>query len=149
MLNSLYMIRKMTLQDLNQVMIIEAESFTLPWSRQSYENELQNQYANYLVVDFEGEIGAYGGIWVIFDEAHITNVAVARRFRQNGWGKSLMLELEKTARTKGAVRIFLEVRPSNMPALDMYQGLGFQVTGLRKEYYSDNREDALVMTKFL
>ncbi|HWP96794.1 MAG TPA: ribosomal protein S18-alanine N-acetyltransferase [Syntrophomonadaceae bacterium] len=143
------MMRKMTLQDLDQVMIIEAECFSLPWSRQSYENELKNQYASYRVVDFDGNVGAYGGIWVIFDEAHITNVAVAQKCRQNGWGKSLMLDLEKIAWGKGAVRIFLEVRPSNLAALNMYQGLGYVATGLRKEYYSDNQEDAVVMTKFL
>jgi len=144
-----FMMRKMTPRDLDQVMIIEQEAFSLPWSRQSYENELKNQYANYLVVDYQGDVGGYGGIWVVFDEAHITNVAVASSFRGRGWGRALMSELEALARRKRAVRILLEVRPSNRAALAMYHGLGFMVSGLRKQYYSDNNEDAIVMVKHL
>jgi ribosomal-protein-alanine N-acetyltransferase len=143
------MMRKMTPRDLDQVMLIEQEAFSLPWSRQSYENELKNQYANYLVIDYQGDVGGYGGIWVVFDEAHITNVAVASSFRGRGWGRALMLELEALARRKRAVRILLEVRPSNRAAIAMYHGLGFMVSGLRKQYYSDNNEDAIVMVKHL
>jgi ribosomal-protein-alanine N-acetyltransferase len=144
-----FMMRKMTPRDLDQVMLIEQEAFSLPWSRQSYENELKNQYANYLVIDYQGDVGGYGGIWVVFDEAHITNVAVASSFRGRGWGRALMLELEALARRKRAVRILLEVRPSNRAAIAMYHGLGFMVSGLRKQYYSDNNEDAIVMVKHL
>lgn len=149
MLSPIFMIRKMTIQDLDQIMLIEKEAFSLPWSRQAYENELKNQYATYFVLDMEGCIGAYGGIWVVFDEAHITNVAVAVKYRGSGCGKTLMKELEKSAIKKGADRILLEVRPSNLAALNMYSGLGYKATGLRKQYYSDNGEDAVIMTKFL
>ncbi len=149
MLSPFFMIRKMTMQDLDDIMVIENEAFSLPWSRNSYENELKNQYATYFVLDMEGSIGAYGGIWVVFDEAHITNVAVASRYRRCGCGKTIMGELEKNALKKGAVRILLEVRLSNLAALNMYSGLGFIVTGMRKAYYSDNGEDAIVMTKYL
>lgn len=149
MIETGFMMRKMTPLDLDQVMIIEQEAFSLPWSRQSYENELKNQYANYLVIDYQGDVGGYGGIWVVFDEAHITNVAIASSLRGRGWGRVLMLELEKLARRKRAVRILLEVRPSNRAALAMYHGLGFMVSGLRKQYYSDNNEDAIVMVKHL
>jgi len=144
-----FMMRRMTPRDLDQVMLIEQEAFSLPWSRQSYENELKNQYANYLVIDYQGDVGGYGGIWVVFDEAHITNVAVASSFRGRGWGRALMLELEALARRKRAVRILLEVRPSNRAAIAMYHSLGFMVSGLRKQYYSDNNEDAIVMVKHL
>lgn len=149
MIDTGFMLRKMTPMDLDQIMIIEQEAFSLPWSRQSYENELNNQYANYLVIDHLGDIGGYGGIWVVFDEAHITNVAVAANFRGRGWGRVLMLELEKVARRNRAVRILLEVRPSNRSAVAMYHSLGFLVSGLRKQYYSDNMEDAIVMIKHL
>lgn len=149
MLNRGYLIRKLTESDLDELMVIENESFTMPWSRQSYESELQNQYATYLVCDFEGEVAAYAGMWTLFEEAHITNVAVGKKYRGQGMGRVLMLEEEKIARAKGAEQILLEVRVSNTAALEMYRGLGFVPTGVRKEYYTDNQEDALVMTKYL
>lgn len=149
MLNHGYLIRKMTERDLDEVMVIENDSFTMPWSRPSYESELQNQYANYLVCDWEGEVAAYVGMWTLFEEAHITNVAVSKKFRGRGMGQVLMMEEEKIARMKKAERILLEVRPSNIPALAMYKGLGFVHTGVRKQYYDDNQEDALILTKYL
>lgn len=135
--------------DLDKVMIIEKESFSLPWSRESYLGELKNDFANYLVCDDAGDIAAYGGIWVVFEEAHITSVAVAIQYRGQGVGSDLMRELEKIARAKHATRILLEVRPSNQAALAMYDKLGFVKTGERKAYYTDNGEDALVMTRYL
>jgi ribosomal-protein-alanine N-acetyltransferase len=149
MLNRSFIVRKMTLQDIDEVMKIEKQSFTLPWSRESYLGELKNKFATYLVCDCEGEIAGYGGIWVVFEEAHITNVAVGPGFRQSGIGNALMEELEKVAREKKAQRILLEVRPSNEPALKMYRNLNYLPTGLRKQYYSDNNEDAIIMTKLL
>ena len=149
MLNHAFLIRKMTEQDLDELMIIEKDSFSLPWSRQSYEAELQNPYADYLVCDWQGEVAAYVGMWTVFDEAHITNVAVGRRFRHQGMGKILMLESEKLALAKKARRILLEVRPSNLAALTMYKELGYVPISLRKQYYSDNQEDAIIMTKCL
>lgn len=149
MLNHTFLIRKMTEQDLDELMIIEKDSFSLPWSRQAYEAELQNQYANYLVCDWQGEVAAYVGMWTIFEEAHITNVAVARKFRRMGMGQILMLEEEKLAIAKQATQMLLEVRPSNIAALTMYNQLGYLPTSLRKQYYSDNQEDAIIMTKYL
>lgn len=149
MLQRGYLIRKMTEQDLDRLMVIENESFSLPWSRQSYEAELLNQYSTYLVCDWEGEVAGYVGMWTLFEEAHITNVAVAPEFRGRGIGAALMAEEEKIAQVKKADRILLEVRPSNAAAVAMYKGMGYIPTGLRKEYYSDNQEDALVMTKYL
>ncbi len=149
MLNPNYLIRKMAVQDIDEVMQVEMDSFTLPWSRESYLSELENNYASYFVCDFEGEVAGYGGIWVVFEEAHITNVAVRKDFRGSGMGKVLMEELEKTARQKKADCILLEVRPSNNVALSMYNSLGYKPTGLRKGYYIDNQEDAIIMTKNL
>ncbi|MGE5390177.1 MAG: ribosomal protein S18-alanine N-acetyltransferase [Deltaproteobacteria bacterium] len=148
-INQDFMIRKMTPMDIDAVMRIEIESFSLPWSKESYLGELKNQFANYLVGDYEGEVIAYGGIWVVFEEGHITNVAVAPEYRNAKVGRALMEELEKIARQKKATRILLEVRPSNMSALALYRGLGYLASGLRKEYYSDNNEDAIIMTKLL
>ncbi|NLW91223.1 MAG: ribosomal protein S18-alanine N-acetyltransferase [Syntrophomonadaceae bacterium] len=139
----------MTLMDIDAIIRIENESFTLPWSRESYIGELNNHFANYLVVDYEGDVIAYGGIWVVFEEGHITNVAVDPEYRNAGVGHALMEELERVARQKKATRILLEVRPSNMSALALYRGMGYLDSGLRKGYYSDNNEDAIVMTKLL
>jgi len=149
LLNQQYLIRKMTEPDLDEVMMIEKESFSLPWSRESYLGELKNSFANYIVCDCAGDIAGYAGIWVVFEEAHITNVAVRKSFRSQGIGLAIMVEAEKIARTKKANRILLEVRPSNEIALHMYQNLNYMQTALRKAYYSDNGEDAIIMTKYL
>lgn len=149
MLNSAYMIRKMTVQDLEQLMIIEQESFSLPWSRQSYEAELQNSYADYLVCDWEGEVAGYIGMWTVMEEAHLTNVAVAPGYRGRGIARTLMRTQERLARSKGASMMLLEVRPSNQAALQLYSGLGYIHAAIRKNYYSDNQEDALIMVKHL
>ncbi|MGI5912566.1 MAG: ribosomal protein S18-alanine N-acetyltransferase [Syntrophomonadaceae bacterium] len=149
MLNPKFILRKMTLQDINRIMEIENKSFTLPWSRESYLGELKNNLAIYLVCDYEGEIAGYGGIWVVYEEAHITSVAVDPGYRQLGIGTALMEELERTARDRNAHRILLEVRPSNQAALNLYHKLGYIPTGKRKNYYCDNNEDAIIMTKYL
>ncbi len=142
-----YMIRKMTGRDLDEIMQIELESFSLPWSRQSYENELSNQYATYMVADCEGDVAAYGGIWVVADEAHITNVAVAPQHRRKGMGTRVLQALVEAARQKRASRIYLEVRVSNDAARKLYSGQGFKPAGRRPAYYSDNNEDAVVMMR--
>lgn len=144
-----FIIRKMIERDLDEVMDIEKVSFTLPWSRDSYQSELKNQFAYYLVCDYEGQVTGYAGIWVVFEEAHITNVAIAPEFRGKGMGKALMLAAEAIAREQKALRIMLEVRPSNTAARTMYSELGYMETGIRKQYYSDNQEDAILMTRFL
>ncbi len=149
MLQTNFLIRQMTEQDIVSIMLIENEAFTLPWSKEAYLGELKNNFATYLVCDYEGEVAAYGGIWVVFEDAHITNVAVGTDFRGQGMGKKLMLELEEVARRKKAVRILLEVRPSNATALKLYDSLGYTPTGLREKYYSDNGEDAIIMTKMI
>lgn len=148
-MNQDFLIRKMTGRDLDEIMLIELASFTLPWSRQSYENELSNRYATYMVADHEGVVAAYGGMWVVADEAHITNVAVAPRYRRQGMGTKVLQALLNTAGQKRVSRIFLEVRVSNDAAFKLYSGQGFAPTGVRKQYYSDNDEDAIVMMRQL
>lgn len=144
-----YLVRRMTERDLDEVMAIEQQVFTLPWSKQSYMGELKNQFATYLVCDREAQLVGYIGIWVVFDEAHITNVAVDPKWRGQGLGRVLMEEAEKIARHKKTLRILLEVRPSNYAALSLYESLGYMETGRRRGYYSDNGEDAILMTKLL
>ncbi|WP_433746645.1 ribosomal protein S18-alanine N-acetyltransferase [Falsibacillus pallidus] len=138
--------RFMAVDDLEDVLKVEHESFTIPWSREAFYNEIENnQFAFYLVAELEGRIAGYCGVWLVLDEAHITNVAVLPDFRGKGIGLTLMEKMLKLAQEHGAKTATLEVRVSNLPAQSMYRKLGFQEGGIRKRYYTDNQEDALIM----
>lgn len=140
-------IRRMTLADVDQVHAIELATFPVPWSRQSLVDEMErNVCARYLVaVDDAGSILAYAGAWIIFDEAHVTNVAVAQTHRGQGIGKQIMLALMQYAANLGADYLTLEVRRSNTVAQALYKKLGFVELAVRKRYYEDNGEDALLL----
>ncbi len=142
-------IREMRPEDLDQVMAIEVVSFPTPWSRDSYEGEMKNSLARYVVVECDGRIMGYAGVWLVADEAHITNVAVHPDYRGQGVGETLLSALVAIAAGSGARRLTLEVRPSNLPALRLYRKFRFLPIGLRKKYYSDTGEDAIVMEKLL
>ncbi|NLI21894.1 MAG: ribosomal protein S18-alanine N-acetyltransferase [Clostridiales bacterium] len=137
----------MTVSDVSQVHAIEADTFAIPWSRQSFVEEMErNACARYLVAEDErGDIIAYGGAWIILDEGHVTNVAVARTHRGKGIGRALMLALMQYAANLGAAYLTLEVRRSNAVAQRLYRSLGFVELGVRKHYYEDNGEDALLL----
>ncbi len=136
----------MTLQDLDRIVEIEQLSFTLPWSRSSFYQELtNNRYARYIVMEYDGQIIGYCGMWLVMDEAHITNIAVLPEFRGKKLGEALMKQAMALAREEGAQTMTLEVRVSNNVAQSLYRKLGFLNGGIRKRYYSDNQEDALVM----
>lgn len=138
--------RPMTLDDLDGVLAIEKTSFTLPWSREAFYNELvHNRYAKYVVMEHDGRIIGYCGMWVVIDEAHITNVAVLPEYRGKKLGEALMRKMMEIAKQLGAVTMTLEVRASNNVAQSLYRKLGFLNGGIRKRYYPDNQEDALVM----
>ncbi|ASA97366.1 MULTISPECIES: ribosomal protein S18-alanine N-acetyltransferase [Anoxybacillus] len=138
--------RFMTLQDLDRIIEIEQRSFTLPWSRSSFHQELTNNpYARYIVMEHDGQIIGYCGMWLVMDEAHITNIAVLPEFRGKKLGEALMKQAMALAREEGAKTMTLEVRVSNIVAQSLYRKLGFLNGGIRKRYYSDNQEDALVM----
>ncbi|SEO62174.1 ribosomal protein S18-alanine N-acetyltransferase [Paenibacillus sp. OV219] len=138
--------RMMTLDDVPTIVAIEQESFTSPWTEEAFVNELtNNHFARYMVMDYEGEVIGYGGMWTIMDEAHVTNVAVREQYRGFGLGTKLMVELQRTAVMFGAKRMTLEVRVSNEVAQRLYSKLGFEPSGIRPGYYSDNMEDALIM----
>ncbi|MGM9932238.1 MULTISPECIES: ribosomal protein S18-alanine N-acetyltransferase [Bacillaceae] len=146
MTNHTVMFRAMTLEDLDDVMEVEHASFTLPWSREAFYNELvNNQYAVYLVVEDRGRVIGYGGQWVILDEGHITNIALLPAYRGYGLGEELMIRMMGTAKSMGVKRMTLEVRVTNHGAQKLYRKMGFQEGGIRKNYYTDNMEDALVM----
>lgn len=137
-------------QHLDGVLAIERSSFPTPWSRASFLNELYtNNYAFYYVCLWENKVVGYAGMWIILDEAHITNIAVHPDFRRCGIGELLLDTLIKEAVKLGAERMTLEVRISNIPAQRLYEKKGFVRSGIRKGYYTDNREDAIIMWKTL
>lgn len=138
-------IRPMVLTDLDQVMVVEHVSFTLPWTRKMLEDELFNSQAYYFVLEVSGLICGYGGYWKILDEGHITNVAIHSDYRSMGYGRRLLGALIEHARSMEIGAMTLEVRVSNHSAIALYQAYGFESAGIRKRYYSDNQEDALIM----
>ncbi|KQL17638.1 ribosomal protein S18-alanine N-acetyltransferase [Cytobacillus solani] len=138
--------RFMDINDVDDILKIEHESFTLPWSREAFLNELTtNQYALYLGLEEDGKVIGYCGVWIVVDEAQITNVAILPEFRGRKLGEALMRQVMEIASERGARTMSLEVRVSNSIAQSLYRKLGFQNGGIRKNYYSDNQEDALVM----
>ena len=140
-------IRRMTAADVSTVHEIEVATFASPWSRESLLNEMErNACARYLVaVDEGGAVAAYAGAWIIFDEAHITNVAVEKAQRGKGVGRAIMAALVQYAANLGAQYMTLEVRRGNAVAQTLYKSMGFQELGVRKRYYEDNGEDALLL----
>ena len=140
-------IRRMTLADVPAVHAIEVATFAMPWSLESLQNEMErNACARYLIAEDEsGALIAYAGAWIVFDEAHVTNVAVAQAMRGRGIGRAILAALMQYAANMGVQYLTLEVRRSNLVAQKMYQSLGFLKLGLRKRYYEDNGEDAYLM----
>ena len=139
-------IRKMQKKDIERVFEIENLCFRSPWSKQSLQGELKNNLAHYLVAEEDnGSVVAYGGMWIFFDEAHITNIAVHPDFRGKGYSKILMLHLMQEALLFDASQMTLEVREHNQIAQNLYTSLSFSVQGRRKKYYSDTGEDAFLM----
>ncbi|WP_174735140.1 ribosomal protein S18-alanine N-acetyltransferase [Mesobacillus harenae] len=138
--------RFMKEEDIDQVLEVESQSFATPWSRDAFYNELnKNQFAFYIVAECDGKIIGYCGTWVIVDEAHITNIALRPEYRGQKLGEALLRKLIDMAKEMGAETMTLEVRTGNKVAQSLYRKLGFQDGAVRKGYYADNQEDALVM----
>lgn len=139
--------RKMTVADVDGVLKVEEEAFSLPWTRDAFVQEMTtNLHAYYIVAENDqGQIVGFCGMWMIIDESHITNVAVAEQVKGQGIGEGLMREAIRVAREHEVVLMSLEVRVSNTIAQNLYRKLDFQNGGIRKGYYTDNQENALVM----
>lgn len=139
-------ISPMRAEDIGRVLEIEQVSFPTPWPRDAYTHELrENRLACYLVARITSEIVGYTGMWVILDEAHVTTIAVDPRYRRQHIGERLLVALLDEAMRRGARWVTLEVRKSNYGAQALYRKYGFKEIGIRRGYYSDNREDAIVM----
>ncbi|MDD4796763.1 MAG: ribosomal protein S18-alanine N-acetyltransferase [Eubacteriales bacterium] len=144
--NASVFVRAMTPDDVPAVADIERQCFDSPWSADAFYAELGgNRCARYLVLTCDGRVAAYGGMWLILDQAHVNNIAVAPGYRGCGYGRRLMKALMRVAyRDAGITEITLEVRTTNTPALRLYESLGFAAEGRRKNYYEDGA-DAYIM----
>jgi [ribosomal protein S18]-alanine N-acetyltransferase len=140
------LVRPMTEEDLARIMEIEHASFSSPWSPFAFVSELKdNEYARYFCLEVNKQIIGYMGLWFILEEGHITNVAITPDYRGKKWGEYLMRSVMNKMIKDGMERLTLEVRATNSQAQRLYERLGFVKAGIRKGYYSDNREDAIIM----
>ena len=139
----------MTPADLDGVMEVERSSFLTPWSHDAFVNELMQTYTVYLVAREGAKVVGHGGMHVVWEDAHVTNVAVLPDYRGRGIGEQLMRELMARAAARGAQRITLEVRARNTTAQNLYRKLGYVTRpgAVRKGYYTDTGEDAVIMWK--
>lgn len=139
-------LRKGVPGDVDQMEILEQQCFSVPWSKDSLLYELaENPLALYVVAEVEGRVAGYVGVWTIVDEGHITNVAVSPDFRGRHIGMALIDTMIDVTEKQGVKSYTLEVRASNEPAIGLYKKFGFVSEGLRKGYYEDNGEDAIIM----
>jgi len=140
-------VEAMHVDDLEAVHRIERDSFRTPWPVHAYRTELEtNRLAHYLVARVDGVVVGYAGVWLMVDEAHVTTFAVAPEWRRQGIGERLLVGLLDLAGARSAREATLEVRLSNLAARRLYEKYGFRPVGLRPRYYSDDNEDALIMT---
>ncbi|HET9296595.1 MAG TPA: ribosomal protein S18-alanine N-acetyltransferase [Candidatus Binatia bacterium] len=135
----------MTAADIENVIAIERASFQFPWSTRFFLDELQVDCARSILAEVDGRIVGYVLFWFLPEEVDIHNIAVHPDFRRQGIGRLLLEQVVDSARRQERLRVTLDVRFSNAPAQNLYRSFGFVIRGLRKGYYSDNGEDALVM----
>ncbi len=140
--------RDWTEADIPTIAELEKSCFTDAWSEQIFFSAFRSPYFVGVVLEEKGEIVAYACASAVFEDAEIGVVAVAKEWRRQGVGKRLVAELCSRSQKRGAENIFLEVRVSNIGALALYRGAGFEEFGVRKRYYPDG-EDAYVMRKSL
>jgi len=136
----------MELRHLDEICVLENECFAIPWSRESFRKEIEeNALAVYFVAELDGAVVGYAGMWHVVNEGHITNVAVSEAHRRLGIGDMLVKKLIEVAREREMIGVTLEVRVSNGGAQKLYTSNGFKPEGFRKNYYEETKEDAIVM----
>ncbi len=139
-------IEDMRVEDIAAVQLVENASFPLPWPANAFRHELtQNKNAHYIVAKEGEHIVGYAGLWLSLDEAHITTFAVLPDYRRRKIGERMLIAIFERAEKLGAEWLTLEVRASNLPAQRLYEKYGFRPAGIRRRYYSDNNEDAIIM----
>ena len=140
-------IRKMTMDDIEQVIAIDRVSFSLPWPERSFRFELtDNPASRCWVAEMDGKLVGMIVAWLIVDEVHVATIATHPDFRRRGIAGKLLAHALQHLRDEGAQSSFLEVRVSNFAAQEMYRKFGYEESGVRPRYYKDNDEDALLMT---
>jgi len=142
--HSVYL-REVQSTDINEIMTIERASFTSPWSARFFLEEIRVSYAKSVLAEMEGRIIGYVIYWQLPKEVDIHNLAVHPAYRRQGIGRALLSSAIDSARSQETNRVTLEVRKSNQAAQQLYYSLGFVERGVRKGYYSDDGEDALLM----
>lgn len=136
-------------EDIDGIAALEQVCFAAPWSKESLNHDLtQNPMAVYVVAELSGEIVGYVGIWIIVDEGHINNVAVSPLYRRKQIGSLLIDTMLKATTADGVKSHTLEVRATNEAAIGLYEKFGFKEAGVRKGYYEDNGEDAIIMWRY-
>ncbi len=153
-------LRRMTLDDLDDILQVEKQCFTMPWTRGMFVNEISDvKYSHPILARWEGEylseegavfvnpVCGYAVFWKIIDEIHIGNLAIAPLFRRKGLASFFLEHIFKMAREWKVVHITLEVRASNQGAINLYKSFGFREIAIRKQYYLNPDEDAIVMLK--
>lgn len=138
-------IRKMTENDLPQVCAIEEETFSDPWSEEDFRKSMNEANNSYIVAEIDGKVVGYCGYWGIVGEGYIYNVAVKREYRRQAIGYRMLKSLLDEAIGRGITSFTLEVRCSNEAAIRLYESLGFVRTGIRRDFYSKPKEDAVIM----
>jgi len=143
-----FRIVEMRTQHIPFIVAIERKSFPQPWSYSLFLSEMSNRMASYFVALWQGKVIGYIGMWLVFEEAHITTFAIHPAHRGRGFGKRLFSYALQYALLRGCKEVLLEVRVSNLIAQKLYRDFGFQPVGRRRGYYSDG-EDAILMKKDL
>ncbi len=139
------LIRGLASDDIGEVYTIECESFSSPWTKAALLGELESEKSHYLVAVEEMRIVGYIGFWKIFDEGHVTNVAVSSAWRSKGVGSALVEAMKSYGYGLGINSYTLEVRVGNRPAIALYEKHGFESAGIRKNFYDHPNEDAMIM----
>ncbi|KNZ40535.1 ribosomal protein S18-alanine N-acetyltransferase [Acetobacterium bakii] len=139
--------RIMTAQDIPDIFSVDRMCFEHNWTLESYECELNNMLATYIVAEDNDQIIGFGGFWAIIDEAQITNIGVLESYRGRGVAQKILNEMIKLAGVKGCLAMTLEVRVDNKAAIALYEANGFEKAGVRKNYY-DNKTDGLIMWRY-
>jgi ribosomal-protein-alanine N-acetyltransferase len=132
-------------EDIDSVLEISSLSFSISWSKESYIQELANPIAKYFVVKTNDIVVGFIGTWIILDESHITNIAIHPNYRKQGIATNLLKALLDYCKNQGCTAYTLEVRSSNTAAKALYEKYNFKQDGIRKGYYEDNKEDAILM----
>ncbi len=130
---------------------VEKECFLTPWPKSSFEKDIcKNKFSVYVVAvdDKTGKVVGYGGMWRVVNEGHITNIAVSEKYRRQGIAEKIIENLERICHDNEMIGMTLEVRRGNQKAMSLYRKKGFRISGIRPEYYSDTKEDAIIMWKY-